>query len=280
MRRVLPFSLLIVVVLLPQGCREPKDPEEGNLVLKLPESKISETHPERVSKLTIDGKDYSKPRSTQRTLQVTPAAGKDEVTVVFSFWPVTYVNTTRTKTVKLEKGKAVQVDLTQPQADDLIKPIYVPTSEEVTEQMCKLAKIGANDVVYDIGCGDGRMVIMAVQKFGARRGVGIDIREELIKDCNDNAKKAGVTDKVEFRAADALKIKDYSEASVVLLYLGDDLNSALKPTLKATLKPGARVVSHRFEMGSDWPPEVSEPIVHGKDNANERAFKVHLWTIQ
>jgi precorrin-6B methylase 2 len=281
MRRLLPLCLILVVLLA--GCRQPKDPEDGNLSLTLPESVTpSADHPERVSKLTVDGKDFSEPRATQRLLKVTPAEGKDTVKVVYTFWAVPYVETTRTKIVKLDKDKKTEVSLLNADAEttDLIKPIYVPTSMEVTEQMCKLAKIGPDDVVYDIGCGDGRMVIMAVKKFSAKKGVGIDIREELVKQCVGNAKEAGVADKVEFRAADALKIKDFSEASVVLLYLGDDLNAALKPTLKATLKPGSRVVSHRFKMGADWPPDASEKIVTASKDSAEAGHELHFWKIK
>lgn len=283
MRRFLPLTLLFsVALLISLGCRPPKEPEDGNLSLTLPESVEPPVNaPDRVSKLTVDGKDFSQPRATQRMLKVTAADDKDEVKVVYTFWYNTYTEIIRTKVVKLEKGKKVEASLMNADdaTPDLIKPIYVPTSKEVTEQMCKMAKIGPDDVVYDIGCGDGIIVITAVQKFGAKKGVGIDIREDLIKDCLTNAKKAGVADKVEFRVADALKVKDFSEASVVLLYLGDKLNNALKPDLKASLKPGSRIVSHRFKMGDDWPPDASEPIAVDK-TSNEAGFDLHFWKIK
>lgn len=282
MRRCWLLPLLLpCFFILAGGCkREPaKDPDQGNLMLTLPESADTQRS-DRVSKLTIDGKDYSEPRATKRTLQVAPATGTNEVTIVFSFWPKSYVNTIRTKKVKLNADKPTLVDLTQSEPDDLIKPIYVPTSMEVAEQMCKMADIKENDVVYDIGCGDGRMVIMAVEKFGAKRGVGIDIRDELITECKANAKKAKVADRVDFRAGDALKIKDFSEATVVLLYLGDELNAALKPDLKASLKPGARVVSHRFSMGADWPPDKSQPIVTTTPDNPEKDYDLLLWRIK
>jgi precorrin-6B methylase 2 len=285
MRRFPGLVLLVpCLVILSFGCyREPpKDPTTGNLVLLLPESPEDKDRPNAISKLTVDGKDYSEPRSVKRTLQVTAKDGKDTVKVEFSFWPNTYTNIIRTKTVTLDKDKTIEVDMTKQDPDnpDLIKPIYVPTPNEVVAEMCKLANVGKDDVVYDIGCGDGRLVIMAVKDFGARKGIGIDIREERIDDCNANAKRAGVADKVEFRVADALKIKDFSEASVVLLYLGDHLNEALKPTLKSTLKPGARVVSHRFRMGDDWPPDASRTITAPDNNSTSTEFRLHLWTIK
>ena len=235
------------------------------LELSLPESaEPPEYAPERVSSLKIDGKDFSKPRTTSRTVAVTLKKGADSVKVVYTFWPNTYTEITRTKTVKVEKGKTVKVSLLKTQDDDKIRPIYVPTPEEVVDEMCKMAKITKDDVVYDIGCGDGRLVIQGVKKFKAKKGVGIDINPELVKLCQKNAKDAGVGDKVKFEAKDAQKIKDFSEATVVFLYLGKHLNLALRPTLQKTLKPGTRIISHRFKMG-DWVPDKSRTIT-AKDN--------------
>ena len=156
-------------------------------------------------------------------------------------------------------GKTVEVSFEKPdpKRPDKIYVIYFPTPIEVVDAMCKLGKIGKDDVVYDIGCGDGRLVIQAVKKFGAKKAVGIDISAERIAECKANAKKAGVDDKVTFLEKDALTIKDFSEATVVLTYLSDPLNEALRPTLQKTMKPGSRVVSHRFLMG-DWKPKEIE----------------------
>ena len=130
--------------------------------------------------------------------------------------------------------------------------IYVPTPEQVVEAMLDVAKVTRDDVVYDLGCGDGRIVITAAQKFGAR-GVGIDIDPARIGEANANAKRAGVTDRVTFKLAD-LFATDISEASVVTLYLLPSLNVKLMPKLMKELKPGTRIVSHAFDMG-DWKPE-------------------------
>jgi predicted RNA methylase len=270
----------------PVGLEEPAERPDGpngvcTVNLSLPESSVPLSYaPERVSKLTIDGRDYSLPRAEKRTVKVDrPADTKAQVTIVFSFWPNTYTNIIRTKKVTLPADKTLDVNMTAKQDDDDIRPIFVPTPNEVVEEMCKMAKIGKDDVVYDIGCGDGRLVITAVKKFGAKKGVGLDINEELIVKCKENAKKAMVDNRVEFRAGDALKIKDWSEATVMLLYLGDHLNEALRPSLQKTLKPGSRIVSHRFKMG-DWKPEVSKTIT-AKNNYNEREeYHLHLWTIK
>ena len=144
--------------------------------------------------------------------------------------------------------------------------IFVPTREAVVDAMLKAARVGPNDVVYDLGCGDGRIVIAAA-KLGAR-GVGIDIDPVRIKEANENAKTAGVTGKVQFRQEDLFDA-DISEASVVTLYLLPSLNVKLKPRLLAQLKPGTRIVSHDFDMG-DWQPEETISV-DGKT--------VYLWTV-
>lgn len=129
---------------------------------------------------------------------------------------------------------------------------YVPTPNEVVAQMLALAKVTGDDVIYDLGSGDGRIVITAAQKFGTR-GVGVDINPERIKEANENAQKAGVTDRVKFLQQDLFQT-DISEASVVTLYLLPDINMKLRPELFRQLKPGTRIVSHDFNMG-EWKPE-------------------------
>ncbi|HYT77307.1 MAG TPA: class I SAM-dependent methyltransferase [Vicinamibacterales bacterium] len=146
---------------------------------------------------------------------------------------------------------------------------YVPTPQPVVDAMLKLAGVTAQDVVYDLGCGDGRIPITAAQKYGAR-GVGIDIDPKRIEEANENAKAAGVTGKVRFLNQD-LFTSDLSEATVVTLYLLPSLNEKLMPRLKKELKPGTRIVSHAFDMGSTWPPEKREEV-DGKS--------IYLWTIQ
>ena len=129
---------------------------------------------------------------------------------------------------------------------------YVPTPEEVVMEMLKMARVTANDIVYDLGCGDGRIVITAAKVFGAR-GVGVDIDPVRIKESNENARKAQVTDRVKFVEGDLFKI-DLREASVVTLYLLEGLNLQLRPKLFRELKPGTRIVSHEFGM-DDWKPD-------------------------
>jgi SAM-dependent methyltransferase len=134
---------------------------------------------------------------------------------------------------------------------------YVPTPERVVKKMLDLAKVGPKDVVYDLGSGDGRIVIAAAKQYGAR-GVGIDIDPERVREARQNAEAAGVTDRVEFREGNLFDI-DLSDATVVTLYLLQRINEQLRPKLLRELKPGSRVVSHGFDMG-DWKPAVQLEI--------------------
>jgi ribosomal protein L11 methylase PrmA len=129
--------------------------------------------------------------------------------------------------------------------------IFVPTPQDVVNAMLKIAEVGKNDVVYDLGCGDGRIVVSAARR-GAR-SVGIDIDAERIREANANIRRAGVAQRAKVVHADLFD-SDIGEATVVTLYLLQSLNQKLKPKLLAELKPGTRIVSHGFDMG-DWKPE-------------------------
>jgi precorrin-6B methylase 2 len=127
---------------------------------------------------------------------------------------------------------------------------YVPTRHDTVRDLLWLADVGTNDVVYDLGSGDGRIVIAAVRDFGARRAVGIEINPQLIQESRENAAQAGVSNRVQFINGD-LFTNDLSQASVVVLYLGHGANLDLRAQLVRNLKPGTRVVSHQFDMG-EW----------------------------
>lgn len=133
---------------------------------------------------------------------------------------------------------------------------YVPTPQEVVDAMLKLAKVTQNDVVYDLGCGDGRIVVTAAQ-MGAR-GVGIDIDPQRVDEANANVTAAGVNSRVRILQGDLFEA-DIREATVVTLYLLSTLNQKLRPKLLADLKPGTRIVSHAFDMG-DWKPEQTMKV--------------------
>jgi SAM-dependent methyltransferase len=145
---------------------------------------------------------------------------------------------------------------------------FVPTKQEVVEEMLRAAGVKPGDIVYDLGCGDGRIVITAAQKFGAR-GVGIDIDPERISDANWYAKRAGVEGRVTFKLGDLFEA-DVSEATVVTLYLLPEMNIRLRPKLLRDHKPGARIVSHDFDLGPEWKPEQTLRL--GND-------WIYLWTV-
>jgi precorrin-6B methylase 2 len=145
---------------------------------------------------------------------------------------------------------------------------YVPTPQNVVEEMLDMAHVTSADIVWDLGSGDGRIPITAAQKYGAR-GVGVEIDRQLVKLSRENAAKAGVADRVWFIEGDLLET-DFSNATVVALFLMPKLNQVLIPKLKA-LRPGARVVSHMWDMGLDWEPDETRDV---------NSLIVHLWTIK
>lgn len=170
--------------------------------------------------------------------------------------------------------------------DPEIKVPFVPTKQVVVEAMLKLADVKKGDVVYDLGCGDGRIVITAVGQFKAKRGLGLDFNPERLKDCAASVEKA-IEDKkltkeeaktLTFKQGDVLKMEpaDFKDVDVVTLYLLPEVNKRLKPVLQKGLKPGARVVSHDFDMGDDWKEDKKMEV------KSDRAYPhtIYLWTIK
>ncbi len=156
----------------------------------------------------------------------------------------------------------------QVEADSLAP--YVPTPQDVVEHMLELAELKKDDVLYDLGSGDGRIPITAATKYGAR-GVGVDINPERIAEAIANAEQAGVEELVTFKLQDAMKT-DVSDATVVTLYLLSSSNMRLRPILTKQLKPGARIVSHAFSMG-DWQPDEVETFLDSRG----RTRTLYLW---
>jgi SAM-dependent methyltransferase len=151
---------------------------------------------------------------------------------------------------------------------------YIATPEDVVDRMLSLAGVTPEDVVYDLGCGDGRIPIAAAVKYGAR-GVGLDIDPALIERSRANARAAGVADRVEFRVQDVLTA-DVSPASVVTLFLLSSSNEKLRPMLTRQLKPGARIVSHAFSMGRAWPADRVDQFVSARGDE----VTLYLWRIK
>jgi len=179
------------------------------------------------------------------------------VLFLISFFPLVADETFKTTT---EDGKEIDLDVP-----------YVPTPEPVVEAMLKLAEVKKGDVVYDLGCGDGRIVVTAAKKYGVK-GIGIDLDPDRVKESKENVKQNKVENLVTIKEGNVLKT-DVSKASVVTLYLFPHVNLLLRPILQKQLKPGSRIVSHAFDMG-DWEPEKQVTIMH-----EDRSYDIYLWRI-
>ena len=154
--------------------------------------------------------------------------------------------------------------------DEIARPLdvpYVPTPVPVVDAMLDLAKVNKSDVVYDLGCGDGRIVVRAATRFGCR-GVGVDLNPERVKEAKANAIRANVTELTRFEVGDVFEF-DFSGATVVTMYLLPSVNLKLRPRLLKELKPGTRLVSHDFHMG-DWAAETTREVGRSR---------IYLWTI-
>lgn len=152
---------------------------------------------------------------------------------------------------------------------------YLPTTPEAVDAMLKLADVRAADVVYDLGCGDGRIVVAAAKTYGAH-AVGIDIDPHRIAEAQENAKRAGVENLVRFEESDFFKA-DIHEASVVTLFLLSSVNRRLEPKLRSDLKPGTRIVSNTFDMGQ-WKPD-KEFNVEAPTSVSEFSRHLYLWVV-
>jgi uncharacterized protein (TIGR03000 family) len=235
---------------------------------------ITVTVPNEKTKLVVEDKEMPGAGS-YRTFSTPPleVGTTHRYTLTATWDPNGYTTMTRTRVVEFRGGDRVAVDLTVSDDRDRVRVIYVPTPDDIVQEMVRLAGVNGNDVVYEPGCGDARITIAAV-KAGAKRGVGIDIDPERVADSRARVAAAGLADKVDIRLGDALDIPDLSEATVVLLYMGDHFNLLIRPNLWRQLKVGSRVVSHRFPMG-DWKPDKTVSV--GSDEGG--VYELHLWTV-
>jgi uncharacterized protein (TIGR03000 family) len=247
---------------------QPKpDDRRATIVIRLPAD----------AELTVDGKATTQTGEVRRFVSTPLEPGRRYTyTIKALIEPNNYTKITRTREVEVKPGTTVEVDLrtADPKHPDDIVIRYVPTPQPVVDAMLKLAGVKKGDVVYDLGCGDGRIVVTAVKDFGADRGVGYDLDPQRIAESRANAKEAGVSDRVEFRQENVLKIKDFKPVTVVTLYMSDELDEAMRPALQKGLRPGSRIVSHRFRMG-DWKPDKTITLTHEGEE-----YELHLWTIK
>jgi len=194
--------------------------------------------------------------------------------------PNNYTKITRVRNVVFKGGESVTVDLRvkDPKIPDAIKVRWVPTPDDIVDKMAEMAKITKDDIVFDPGCGDAVMLIRPVKKLGAKKGYGIDIDPKMVKTALENAAKEGIANKIVITEGDVTSEKDMAplkEATVVLVYMGDDLGARMSPLMQKMLKPGSRVVSHRFNLG-DWKPDKTE-VVKGMDGDE---YTLHLWIVK
>jgi uncharacterized protein (TIGR03000 family) len=270
----LPTRLATLVLLLGAiGSANAQDKKPSTIKILLPDNLY------KSAEIKIEGV-VTKQTGSERTF-VTPALepGKDyEYVIEAVIEPNNYTKIFRTRKIKFKAGEELTVDLRKKDekiADD-VQIRWVPTPEDVAEEMSKLAKVGKEDVVADCGCGDGILIITAVKKFGAKKGIGVDIDPLKVRDAKAAVKAAGLEDKITIREGNALKqtANDIGEATVIMTYMGNELNIRFRPILWESLKPGTRIVSHRFVMG-DWKPEKTI-TVKGQDGDE---YILHLWTI-
>lgn len=250
---------------------------QDNKDVKKAKSKLKITVPQDDAKLMIEGKD-TKPTGVTREFE-TPEleVGKAyEYAFAVTWEPNNYTKITRTKSIEFKGGDDINVDLTKvdPKVPDKAVVRWVPTPDDIVEEMLKLGGVKKGDIVYEPGCGDARMLIAAAKK-GADKGVGIELDSKKAEEARENVKKAKLEKQITIIEGDALKDRDYGEATVVLLYMGNEFNNLLRPILEKQLKPGTRIVSHRFELG-DWKPDKTVTVT-GEDGDE---YKIHLWTVK
>jgi uncharacterized protein (TIGR03000 family) len=195
--------------------------------------------------------------------------------------PNNYTKIVRTREITFKAGEELTLDLRKKDekvADNVIIR-WVPTPRIVVKDMCELAKVGKDDVVMDPGCGDAVMVITAVEDFKAKKGKGTDLDPMKVKESQEAVEKAGLKDKITIKEGNALKLgpDELGDVTVLMLYMGNELNIRLRPIIWEHMKPGSRVVSHRFIMG-DWKPDKTIKVTREGDYGVED-FTLHVWTV-
>ncbi len=270
------FGLALALCFLSGGFAGTSHAQDKKDVKKI-KSKLKITVPQDDAELQIEGK-ATKPSGVTREFE-TPEleVGKAyEYSFSVTWRPNNYTTLTRTKNIEFKGGDDINVDLTKVDAKNPDKAVvrWVPTPDDIVEEMMKLGGVKEGDIVYEPGPGDGRVLIASVKK-GAKKAVGIELDEKKAEEAKEAVKKAKLDDKVEIRTGDALKVDDYGNASVVMLYMGNEFNNLLRPLLEKQLKPGTRIVSHRFVLG-DWAPDKTIKVM-GSDGDE---YVLHLWTVK
>jgi uncharacterized protein (TIGR03000 family) len=263
------FGIIVLVGAL--GAQEKKS---ATLKIAVPERGYRETV------VKVDGKVVKGKGATRMFTTPEIEPGKElKLKVEALVEPNNYTKITRTREVTVKAGAEVKIDLTtEDKKTDKIVVRWVPTPDDIVDEMAKLAKVSKDDIIFDPGCGDAVMMIRPVKNLGAKKGIGIDIDPKMVKIAQEKAKTEGVADKIVVKQGDILNEKDMAicaEASVVLIYIGDDLGARMAPVLQKLLKPGTRVVSHRFTLG-DWKPDKTVTVT-GQDGGE---YTLHYWVVK
>ncbi len=252
---------------------QPAAAQSAPAVGRYPTTSVAVEVPSESAELVVNGSTVNG-TGTSRTFETASLPpGTHRYTFAVTWDPNGYTKITRTKTVELRGGEKVRVDLTVEDPADRIRVIYVPTPPDVSEKMVEMAKVVPTDVVYEPGCGDARITIAAI-RAGARRGICVDIDPERARESKANVQAAGFADRIDVREGDALDVKQLSDVTVVLLYMGEHFNMLIRPVLWRELPVGARVVSHRFTMG-DWASDESITVTSDDGIPDD----LHVWTI-
>jgi uncharacterized protein (TIGR03000 family) len=273
------FAVAIALTFaLVAGAQEKKAP--ATIKLLIPEAPHKTT-------LKVEGKELEANEEAAKKgvrVLVTPElepgktyAYKVEASIV----PNNYTTIVRTREITFKAGEEVTLDLRKKDekiADNVIIR-WVPTPKIVVKDMCELAKVTKDDVVMDPGCGDGIMIITAVEDFKAKKAKGIDFDPTKAKETAENVKKAGLDGKISVKEGNALKLgaEELGDVTVLMLYMGNELNIRIRPLIWEHMKPCSRVVSHRFIMG-DWKPDKTSKVTREGDYGVED-FTLHVWTV-
>ena len=238
--------------------------------------------------LKVDGKELDQDKSDKDGVRVviTPGLepGKTHVfKIEAKIVPNNYTEIFRTREIQLTAGGQLTLDLRK--MDEKIKDDvhvrWVPTPEAVVRDMCELAKVNEDDVVMDPGCGDAIMIITAVRDYKAKKGLGNDLDPMKVLESQENVARAGLKERVTIKQGNALHLTadETKDVTVLMLYMGNDLNIQLRPLIWEHMKPGTRVVSHRFIM-DDWKPDRTIKVTH-EDEFDEELenFTLHLWKV-
>lgn len=269
--RLVCVGLALVSVL---GLASGQEKKAATIKITVPENGYKETV------VTVNGVELKGTGATRTFITPALEVGKEfKFKVEALIEPNNYTKITRPREVIVKAGDTVRLDLTtEDKKLDKIVVRWVPTPADIVDKMAELAKVTKDDVIFDPGCGDAIMLIRPVKKLGAKKGIGIDIDPKMVKIAQQKAKDEGVAEKIVIKQGDILNEKDMAlcaEATVVLVYIGDDLGARMSPVLQKLLKPGARIVSHRFLLG-DWKPDKTIKVL-GEDGDE---YTLHLWVVK